>query len=266
MIAREVLLLFCAQVAAGTLVLLPLVSIELVGRSFYKIMVRVALAFLVLGHGIAPSLEGPGLVSFAGGIGAAVLSLIYLGLIERPDFAKRGNLLWAAGLLSLASLLARGAAGMTDSKLPGAWAGLDLLSLLAGAGLAGSVNLAMVLGHYYLNHPKLSIDPLRRYSIALMAFSGLRAVLFGLGIALVWTLPIPGSDPERGFFLEHMITLVQRGLFGVLGPCLLAWMNWETVKISSTQSATGILYADMVLVTLGELVFAWFLVTAKLPL
>jgi hypothetical protein len=44
-----------------------------------------------------------------------------------------------------------------------------------------------------------------------------------------------------------------RWLVGLVGPLALAWMAWETARIRSTQSATGILYVVVILVLIGEL-------------
>ena len=40
---------------------------------------------------------------------------------------------------------------------------------------------------------------------------------------------------------------------GLLGPLLLAGMAWQTARIRSTQSATGILYVVVILCFVGEL-------------
>jgi hypothetical protein len=40
---------------------------------------------------------------------------------------------------------------------------------------------------------------------------------------------------------------------GGAGPALATFLAWETVRIRSTQSATGILYIAMTLVLFGEL-------------
>ncbi len=44
-----------------------------------------------------------------------------------------------------------------------------------------------------------------------------------------------------------------RWVIGLVGPLVLGWMAWETARIRSTQSATGILYVVVILVFLGEL-------------
>jgi len=56
----------------------------------------------------------------------------------------------------------------------------------------------------------------------------------------------------------------QRVLFGLIGPAVLAYMTWETAKIRSTQSATGILYVDFFMVIVGELVAKYLLLATAL--
>jgi hypothetical protein len=48
--------------------------------------------------------------------------------------------------------------------------------------------------------------------------------------------------------------LALRWLAGILGVLMMAIMTWQTLKIPNTQSATGILYAGVILAFIGELV------------
>jgi hypothetical protein len=50
-----------------------------------------------------------------------------------------------------------------------------------------------------------------------------------------------------------LVFLSLRWLAGLIGTLGLAWMTWLTLKIPNTQSATGILYAAMILAFIGEL-------------
>jgi hypothetical protein len=268
MVAGEVFLLFCAQAAAGILLILPLVSMEAVGRSFYQINVRVAVMLLVLGHGSMISTSGlPGL-AFLLGLLSAISGYFYLHKLRGKDFKEVAHWLWITAGLSTLSLCVMIARSMEQSanQFKGFWYLLSLPCILSGAALLGSVTLSMILGHYYLNYPKLSITPLKRYNAALLLAAFSRAILFCAGVAAAIWIEIPTGNPDRGFFMVNALILLQRSLFGVIGPCLLAYMSWETVKIRSTQSATGILYAAMVLVAIGELTGAWFQVTAGLSL
>ena len=62
------------------------------------------------------------------------------------------------------------------------------------------------------------------------------------------------------------IFLWQRVLFGLLGPLVLSYLTWETAKIQSTQSATGILYVDFFTVIVGEVLAKYLLVSQRVPL
>jgi hypothetical protein len=48
--------------------------------------------------------------------------------------------------------------------------------------------------------------------------------------------------------------LALRWLAGILGVLIMAAMTWQTLRIPNTQSATGILYAGVILAFIGELV------------
>lgn len=261
--AGQVFVLFCIQAAVGVLALLPFVDIDVVGRSFYKINGRVGLALLLLGYGVELPMRGLSgftgveLVGLGAGVSAALGAAIWLRTLDSRAFKERLWMLKGVIALAVVGLLARLVTVTLTGE--GAWRLMTPPAILAGAILNGSVTLAMILGHYYLNHPKLSIDPLRTYSLAFLGSAGARTLLFLIGFGLLWQNPPAAVDPDRGFFLENTLVLIQRGLFGVVGPMVLAVMTWETVKIQSTQSATGILYAAMVMVAVGELTAGWFL-------
>ena len=52
---------------------------------------------------------------------------------------------------------------------------------------------------------------------------------------------------------DLLLWLPVRWLVGFVGPAVLGWMAWQTARIRSTQSATGILYVVIILCFLGEL-------------
>ena len=56
-----------------------------------------------------------------------------------------------------------------------------------------------------------------------------------------------------GSALLWALFLALRWLSGIVGVLGLAWLTWQTLKIPNTQSATGILYAGVILVFIGEL-------------
>jgi hypothetical protein len=55
-------------------------------------------------------------------------------------------------------------------------------------------------------------------------------------------------------------------LAGLVGAAVLTWLTWLTLRIPNTQSATGILYAGVILVFIGELTSRLMSVTTLFPL
>jgi len=78
----------------------------------------------------------------------------------------------------------------------------------------------------------------------------------------------PGTGPSfKGYILSVSgIFFWQRVLFGLVGPGLLSYLTWETAKIRSTQSATGILYVDFFTVVVGEVLAKYLLLATRVPL
>ena len=91
-------------------------------------------------------------------------------------------------------------------------------------------------------------DVLLRLLSALGVALGVR---IGLACIALWLWSArPGATPPEG---ELLMWLPARWLLGLLGPLVLGWMAWETARIRSTQSATGILYVVVIVCYLGEL-------------
>lgn len=124
---------------------------------------------------------------------------------------------------------------------------LGVLDIVTGGLLLGSTMAAMFLGHWYLNTPTMQLVPLQRLVILMGVAVVARALLATTGLVLHWQ----ASPPLQ---MTFWLFVAFRWLAGILGPLLMARMAWIILKIPNTQSATGILYAGVILVFLGELV------------
>ena len=134
---------------------------------------------------------------------------------------------------------------VTISRKPEAIAwGFDAADRLVSGFLLGATLSAMLLGHHYLTAPAMSIDPLKRYTRFMAIALALRLILAIAGLG-AW---MPSGSPRLG----PLMLFIRWGM-GFGGPVLGTWLAWETVKIRSTQSATGILYIAMTLLLFGEL-------------
>jgi hypothetical protein len=113
--------------------------------------------------------------------------------------------------------------------------------------LLGSLLTAMLLGHWYLNFPGMKLEPLKLLVVVCAAAIMARALFSAVGVS---QLAMLGKLPESTIGWSF---LAFRWLAGLIGPGIMVWLTWETLKVPNTQSATGILYAAVTLVFLGEL-------------
>lgn len=115
--------------------------------------------------------------------------------------------------------------------------------------LLGLISTAMLLGHWYLNTPTMKMEPLRRLIIFLALAVLVRMAVSGSGAWLEATRLAQSSE----FPQSWTMFLVLRWLTGLAGTLVIAGLTWQTLKIPNTQSATGILYAGVILTFIGEL-------------
>jgi hypothetical protein len=173
--------------------------------------------------------------------------------------AWMGTVLWLAhriragvGACGLAAALLAGAVAMAATVVPGGGAevgGAPLQTvtrhLLSGA-IVGLTVHAMLLGHWYLNAPGMSVAALvRMIDWALAAW----------GVQLVLSLAAVAVDPGavRTADVTSTALLSLRWLAGLIGLPVLLVMSRKTLDIPNTQSATGILYVACLAAILGEL-------------
>ncbi len=126
-----------------------------------------------------------------------------------------------------------------------------VVGAFTSAALLGSCTSAMLMGHSYLLAPTMSLKPLMRLFAAGSAALAVRVTLAGAGLLMVF------ARPDRlgglGFDVQDIVMLTARWLLGLFGVLALGWMAWESARLRSTQSATGILYVVVVFCFIGEL-------------
>lgn len=149
--------------------------------------------------------------------------------------------------LALVAFLFIFAGSFSDPSSHGRSPLLNNLDFGTGAMLLGSFLTAMLLGHWYLNFPGMRLAPLKLLVLLCGAGVLARGLFSAYGMSQLWLLgDMPSSTIDWCF-------LVFRWLAGFVGPGVMAWLTWETLKVPNTQSATGILYAALTLTFLGEL-------------
>jgi hypothetical protein len=183
-------------------------------------------------------------------------------MYERSTAGKTA--IWAIAALALAGCI-------LPLSPPVGWQVADRVT---SSLLLGLVTTAMLLGHWYLNTPTMKLEPLRQLVLLLGAAVLARALVSGSGTWLeyaarsAFTLTrsvSEGAAPSSAMqtWLLFLGLRWMAGIFGVLG---LSWLTWQTLKIPNTQSATGILYAAVILAFIGELTSQLLSAEARYPL
>lgn len=194
--------------------------------------------------------------------------LVVLGLATFAALVARTAVPGAAWLVAAAAAVVcwvgsvawlgeRRRAGVICCAVAGLLLGVATLVVQGGGPAAGATALvsglvsgfavhAMLLGHWYLNAPGMSVTVLRRMiDLALVAWGGRLLVALCLALLSQGGL-IPSGTP--GLTLAAL-----RWLAGFVGLPVLLVMARKTLDIPNTQSATGILYVASLAAILGEL-------------
>lgn len=241
------LALFLIDAAAGLYVFLPLAGRRNAGVKFYRLILLIGGA-LALGASIAHALASRRDLAYADAVVVALTVLVYFVLRYPKRLIYRASSLLLGLAYITVSVLAYHAA-VRPSHI--AW---SIAGALASVALLGSVNLAMLLGHWYLVVRGMSIDPLKRLTIATLVAAIVRVLVVSIAIAATWPSPL----------MKDIFFWMRVG-WGLLGPLALYPMVWGTVRIRSTMAATGILYVDVVAVVIGEVLGGWLSALAHIP-
>ncbi len=232
---------FCLRLACGLIACLLILPPSVVPPRFFRVQYLTALGLTAVAAFFLRNMADLGL---------------WLALLLSMTLAVVGSIIWHLDgqpgqrvvlVLSTvglgASLLLAGQAHRGQGNTP--WLVADDV---ASAGVLGAATSAMLMGHSYLIAPAMSLTPLYRLLAALGVTLVARIALACIGLYW-WT----GRPAAGNLETEMVLWLGVRWVIGLAGPLVLGWMAWETARIRSTQSATGILYVVVILGFLGEL-------------
>ena len=265
-----VLYLFLAHLGIGITFTLLLVSKE-AGVKFFRFNAGLAAALIAAALAFRPSSE-----VFAGSVANRVsLSALAVALVCLTVYWIIAGRLWAwlrpplAAVASIAGVVAIVAHAATavgaTSGITAGW--LAVASGLSSAALLGGACTAMVLGHWYLVIPSMEVRHLQKMTGFHIATLVGRIVVVGVVLGLAVGVPlVTGQSLRRYISSIDGIFFWQRMLFGLAAPAVLSYLTWETAKIRSTQSATGILYVDFFTVVVGEVLAVYVLLSTGLAI
>ncbi len=240
------LAVFCLRLATGMLACLLVLPARLINPRFYRTHYLTALGLAVVA--LAWYSQNP----------PAHLSLpLYLALGCGVALTFAGSFVWALenapgartiGVLSVLTLSMALVLLSVDSSILDRSSILGLVGAFTSALVLGLALTAMLMGHSYLVAPSMSLVPLLRLIALLAVALVVRAAVEGYRF-WSWT----GTHSLDNLGNDTLLWLPVRWGIGLLLPLGLAWMAWQTTRMRSTQSATGILYVVVIFVFLGEL-------------
>ena len=246
------------QLAIGALLPLLFISLEEIGVFFFRFM-SVLIAVLLAVAWWSHPFDNPAFSSAPASpvlffsLFAATIATLLLGSLA----IKRVGKSYLFPALALGSALVVWVAWHfpPPPALPHASSAWRAASFSGSALMLGTVMSAMITGHWYLVNRRLTIQPLR---VATQLFLGATVLRLMIVIAVMAALALSGE----AIAAQSAQTLLQfsgagwlfwlRVAIGLIGPMIFGAMIYATVKIRSTQSATGMLYAAVILVFIGE--------------
>jgi len=229
---------FLLRLSLGFTVGLWVLPAGLVASRFYRIHLLIVLSFMV---GVGATVGEAGEVFWIA-LGLAVAAC----LAGVWNWGTEGRTAGYAALLLCTVSLAVAVLSLPEGGAYGGFAPAAAPRALASAALLGMTTTAMLMGHWYLIAPTMSLAPLVRLVQATFVALGLRTAVAATELGLWLAL---GQPLDR---LAWAWLAVRWGA-GILALAVVVALAWQTTKIRSTQSATGILYVAVILCFLGEL-------------
>ena len=261
-----ILFLFLTHLGIGILFTLVVVSRE-AGVKFFRFNAGLAAALIAAALVFRPSgtLDRLDRVALGALLVAEAATLLYWLTVGRTLRAIRPLLVWLACVSGLAVLVVQAAAVSSGWALDVRM--LTIASFVSSAAFLGGASTAMILGHWYLVIPSMQVSHLQSIVKVHIASMLVRTVVVVAAVLIaIWAWQ-PGLGPSFRHYIMSAsgIFFWQRILFGLAAPALLSYLTWETARIRSTQSATGILYVDFFTVVVGEVLAKYLLLATRVP-
>jgi hypothetical protein len=235
---------FCTRLACGLAAAMTLTAPKHVNVAFFRVQLLIVLGLLILA---VLGATGPAARILWGGTVVTWIAFAQWTF----GWSRAGRI----GLAALTVLVIWAMSTMLRAEQRPSVTTLSLLSAFASSALLGTTLAAMLIGHWHVFMPQMQTAPLgRMLKLTAVAQAGRAAVATCELAAADTTGLLAATDPLDDFFRPGWSAA--RWLIGLAVPAVFTWMTWHTAKIGShraLQSATGILYASLVLTMIGEL-------------
>lgn len=240
--------LFCCRLICGASLCWTLMPRNQVTTGFFRIQHLVVLGLSVLASmtlttGLSPDVTMLIPTGVTRGVTIAITVIAYVGSVIWTLSRRKAGFVSVLLILLLSSLAVLGAQPLVMSA-NGLTRSLVVISEASSTWQIGTAVTGMLLGHWYLTATSMPLEPLIRLNQFFLSACILRAIVAGVGLA---------TCPEAVTETTHLVWLTLRWLSGIIGPLVMSILIWRILKYRNTQSATGVFFAGVILVFLGEM-------------
>ena len=234
-----------------------------VTSGFFRIQMLIAMGLMVLATLTMGQLSSPSGERLAG-------QMLYLARVAAGigiAFGYVGSIAWMLdrrrlGTITMIGIFAATLASLICSRGGLSWltssaGAFHFLSNMATASVLGGAVTGMLLGHWYLTAPTMSIEPLKSLCWYFALAIVLRLVVSATGAV------IAGHNLHGGV---QWTWFALRWLAGILGPMVISVMAIRILRYRNTQAATGVLFAGVILSFIGEMSASLLSAELRVPL
>lgn len=240
---------FALRLIVGMSLLWAVMPRKDVTSGFFRIQMLITLALGVLAALTLGQFTGGGTTETVGDLDTAkrlcigIAGMSFLGSVLWTLERRFGGTVLAFSVLGLSTAALLNATPMADNAWP-----LEFVSSIAGefvtSAMVGGFLTTMLLGHWYLTAPTMTIRPLFRLTLFLGVCTAARCAV-SVAAFLFASEKLAGQT--------EWLWLALRWGAGIIGPAVLVVMVFRILDYRNTQSATGVLFVGVILTFIGEL-------------
>jgi hypothetical protein len=261
-IMLRIFFLVFSQLTVGGLALMHLVPAAEIGPGFFRTCASIYLLIWVC---VLAGLEWARPWELLGFALFTLLFLMYYASLWLEKLPARSRLLEITSVVGfcavIASSLSDSATGLALDEALVRAPNFLCSTLSLGAAMSG-----MLLGHWYLVTPELSLVPIKRLTGTLVGALVAQGVVLALTVSPeLGTVPTSLLPRVQHLLVAYPYFLLGRALVGLVGTFGLAVLTMWLLREGSTQAATGFLYTAVLTVAVGELIARFLFQLTRVP-
>ncbi|MBI3328958.1 MAG: hypothetical protein HYZ81_19920 [Nitrospinae bacterium] len=258
----HIFFLVLSQLSVGGFALLSLIPPLAIGKGFFRtcaVLYLLLMAFILAGLAWTRPAELLGFVLFF------LLLVLYIASLWIEQLPSSQRLLTIARTVGVCAVIASAFSELSAAALT--WETcLRALNFLCSALSLGAAMTGMLLGHWYLVTPELSLIPIKRLTGLLLGSLVVQGGLLTLVLVPeLNAIPAALMPKVNHLLLAYPYFLLGRVVVGLVGTFGLGGLTLWLLREGSTQAATGFLYTAVLTVTIGELIARFLLHLTGVP-